>query len=32
MFHQIEGIYIDKNVTFANLKDLINKIILDNIW
>ncbi len=27
MFHQIEGIYIDKNVTFANLKSLIYKII-----
>tara|TARA_B100000674_G_scaffold33995_1_gene23707 strand:- start:3370 stop:4095 length:726 start_codon:yes stop_codon:yes gene_type:complete len=27
MFHQIEGIYIDSNVNFANLKDLIHKII-----
>ena len=27
MFHQIEGIYISKDVTFANLKDLINKIL-----
>ena len=27
MFHQVEGIYIDKNVSFANLKDLIYKII-----
>ena len=27
MFHQIEGIYIDKSVTFANLKDLIHQII-----
>ena len=27
MFHQIEGIYVDKNVTFANLKDLIHKIL-----
>tara|TARA_B100000242_G_scaffold294395_1_gene277165 strand:- start:7426 stop:8151 length:726 start_codon:yes stop_codon:yes gene_type:complete len=27
MFHQVEGIYIDEIVTFANLKDLINKII-----
>ena len=27
MFHQIEGIYIDENVSFANLKDLIFKII-----
>ena len=27
MFHQIEGIYIDKEVTFSNLKYLINKII-----
>ena len=26
MFHQIEGIYVDKNVTFAQLKDLIYKI------
>jgi phenylalanyl-tRNA synthetase alpha chain len=27
MFHQVEGIYIDENVTFANLKDLIHKIL-----
>jgi len=27
MFHQIEGIYIDKEVNFAQLKDLIYKII-----
>jgi len=27
MFHQIEGIYVDKDVSFANLKDLIFKII-----
>ncbi len=27
MFHQVEGMYVDKNVTFANLKDLIHKII-----
>ena len=27
MFHQIEGIYIDEEVTFAHLKDLIYKII-----
>lgn len=27
MFHQVEGIYIDKNVTFANLKDLIHQIL-----
>ena len=27
MFHQIEGIYVDENVNFANLKDLIFKII-----
>ena len=27
MFHQIEGIYVDKGVNFANLKDLIYKII-----
>ena len=27
MFHQIEGIYVDKNVNFANLKNLIYKII-----
>ena len=27
MFHQIEGIYVDKNISFANLKDLIFKII-----
>ncbi len=27
MFHQIEGIYVDKDVSFANLKDLVYKII-----
>ena len=27
MFHQVEGIYVDEDITFANLKDLINKII-----
>ena len=27
MFHQIEGIYVNKDVNFANLKDLIYKII-----
>ena len=27
MFHQVEGIYVNKNVTFSNLKDLIYKII-----
>ena len=27
MFHQIEGIYVDKIVTFANLKDLIHQIL-----
>jgi len=27
MFHQVEGIYVDENVSFANLKDLIYKII-----
>ena len=27
MFHQVEGIYVDKNVTFAQLKDLIYQII-----
>tara|TARA_A100001015_G_C15036310_1_gene736434 strand:- start:3515 stop:4240 length:726 start_codon:yes stop_codon:yes gene_type:complete len=27
MFHQIEGIYVDKDVTFANLKDLIHQIL-----
>ena len=27
MFHQVEGIYIDKNVNFANLKDLIHQIL-----
>ena len=26
MFHQIEGIYVNKDVNFANLKDLIYKI------
>ena len=27
MFHQIEGIYVDKNVSFSHLKDLIYEII-----
>ena len=27
MFHQVEGIYIDENVTFANLRYLINQIL-----
>jgi phenylalanyl-tRNA synthetase alpha chain len=27
MFHQVEGIYVDENVNFAKLKDLIYKII-----
>ena len=29
MFHQVEGMYIDKVVTFANLKHLIHSIIYD---
>jgi len=28
MFHQVEGIYVDHDVNFANLKDLINQILL----
>jgi len=27
MFHQIEGIYVDSDVSFSNLKDLIYKIV-----
>ena len=27
MFHQVEAIYVDKDVNFANLKDLIHQII-----
>ena len=27
MFHQVEGIYVDENVNFSQLKDLIYKII-----
>ena len=27
MFHQIEGIYVDADVSFSNLKDLIYKIV-----
>ena len=27
MFHQVEGIYVDQEVNFAQLKDLIHKII-----
>ena len=27
MFHQVEGIYVDEEVTFAELKNLIHKII-----
>ena len=29
MFHQVEGIYVDQDVNFANLKDLIHKIIFN---
>ena len=29
MFHQVEGIYVDTDVTFANLKDLIHQILHD---
>jgi phenylalanyl-tRNA synthetase alpha chain len=29
MFHQVEGIYVDKDVNFSQLKDLIYKIIHD---
>ena len=29
MFHQVEAIYVDEDVTFANLKDLIHQILLD---
>jgi len=29
MFHQVEGIYVDENVTFSNLKDLIHQILHD---
>ena len=29
MFHQVEGIHIDKDVNFSQLKDLIYKIIFD---
>ena len=29
MFHQIEGIYVSKNVNFANLKDLIHLVLLN---
>ena len=27
MFHQVEGIYVDEDITFANLKDLIHQIL-----
>ena len=27
MFHQVEGIYVDENISFSQLKDLIYKII-----
>ncbi len=27
MFHQIEGIYVDHDITFSNLKDLIHNLI-----
>ncbi len=27
MFHQVEGIYVDKDITFSNLKDLIHQIL-----
>ena len=29
MFHQVEGIYVDQDINFANLKDLINQILLN---
>ena len=29
MFHQVEGIYVDENVTFANIKDLIHQILYE---
>ena len=29
MFHQVEGIYVDENITFANLKDLIHQLIYE---
>ena len=29
MFHQVEGIYVDTDVSFSHLKDLIFKIIFD---
>ena len=29
MFHQVEGIYVDKDVTFANLKSLIHDLLYD---
>ena len=28
MFHQVEGMYVDKDVNFAHLKDLIHQILL----
>ena len=31
MFHQVEGIYVDKEVSFANLKSLIHQI-LNNLF
>ena len=31
MFHQVEGIYVDENITFANLKSLIH-LILHNLF
>ena len=31
MFHQIEGLYVDKNVSFSNLKSVIN-IFLKNFF
>ena len=27
MFHQVEGIYVDRDVTFANLKDIIYQVL-----
>ena len=29
MFHQVEGIYVDTEVSFSNLKELIYKIIYE---
>ena len=29
MFHQVEGLFVDENVSFANLKSILNNFCID---